>query len=183
MAVMIEQIFCKASSIGLANLRLLADMQDIVDWRLVIEPHDPLGARGRRMLFWCLASVSLVIGLAFYLSGAWPVVGFMGLELLVLWLAFRTFVNQQRHVEILELTNNQLIVTKIDHQGRERQIKLDPGDCRVSLTRPVKWKSSLILRQAPGFNRPAVSVRLGSALTPDARAAVADKIRTQLNAS
>jgi len=157
-------------------------MQDKVTWRLVIEPNDPLGTIGRRILFWALAIVSVGIGLAFYLSGAWPVVGFMGLELLVLWLAFRTMANRQNHKEVLELQDTELLITKADHRGRQRQIALDPRECQVSLPRPVKWKTNLILRQSPRYDRPAISVRLASALTPDARAAVADQIRQRLKA-
>ena len=155
-------------------------MQDKATWRLVIEPNDPLGTMGRKVLFWALAIVSVGIGLAFYLSGAWPVIGFMGLELLVLWLAFRTMSHRQRHLEILELQGNQLLITKADHRGRQRQIALDPRDCQVSLPRPIKWKTNLIVRQTPRYDRPAISVRLASALTPDARAAVAEQIHQRL---
>ena len=41
-------------------------MQDKVTWRLVIEPNDPLGTTGRKVLFCALAIVSVGIGLAFY---------------------------------------------------------------------------------------------------------------------
>ena len=40
------------------------------------------------VLITILAGLLSTIGVGFFLAGAWPVIGFLGLELLVVWRAF-----------------------------------------------------------------------------------------------
>ena len=57
--------------------------------RLTIWPYRSLSARGFMLVMAALGSLAFCIGLGFFLLGAWPVVGFLGLEILVVWVAFK----------------------------------------------------------------------------------------------
>ena len=47
---------------------------------LVVYPHRSLGPTGFLVLMAVLCGCSFAVGLAFFLSGAWPVVGFLGVD-------------------------------------------------------------------------------------------------------
>ena len=55
----------------------------------VLEPPRSLSTRGFNRVMMVLGGFSFVTGLGFLLAGAWPVAGFMGLEVLALWMVFR----------------------------------------------------------------------------------------------
>ena len=55
----------------------------------VLRPHRSLSPRGFRRLMVAVGCVSTFASLPFFLSGAWPIIGFFGLDVLGLWLAFR----------------------------------------------------------------------------------------------
>jgi uncharacterized membrane protein len=59
------------------------------DIALVALRNNSLSSGGRLLIQGSLAAVALPISLGFALSGAWPILPFAGLELLVVGLAFR----------------------------------------------------------------------------------------------
>ena len=70
--------------------------------RLVIWPYRSLSPKGFKIIMIIVAVTMFSMGLVFFLIGAWPVIGFMGLELLVLWGAFKlNFKAARRQEEIL----------------------------------------------------------------------------------
>ena len=58
-------------------------------FRALLTPHRSLGPTGFLVLMAALAGISFVTGLVFYLAGAWPVMGFFGLDVALVYLAFR----------------------------------------------------------------------------------------------
>ena len=52
---------------------------------LTIWPYRSLSKRGFAIVMAVLTSLAFCIGLGFFLLGAWPVIGFLGLEILVVW--------------------------------------------------------------------------------------------------
>ena len=55
----------------------------------VITPHRSLGGPGFWLLMAAVAGLSFVAGIVFLLLGAWPVFGFLGLDVLLVFWAFR----------------------------------------------------------------------------------------------
>ena len=58
-------------------------------FRALLTPHRSLSPKGFALLMAVLFCVSLASGLFFLSLGAWPVVGFFGLDVLLLYGAFR----------------------------------------------------------------------------------------------
>lgn len=58
-------------------------------FRAVLTPHRSLSPRGFLILMSVLATVSFATGLLFASIGAWPVLGFFGLDVGIIYLAFR----------------------------------------------------------------------------------------------
>ena len=59
-----------------------------------VTPHRSLNRTGFLVLMTFVGAVSFVAGIAFCMMGAWPVLGFFGLDLLVIYWAFR--INYRR---------------------------------------------------------------------------------------
>ena len=62
----------------------------------------------------------------FYLAGAWPVFGFCGLDVLLLYLAFKINYRAAAAYEVVRVTPVELRVRKVSHRGRIREWALNP---------------------------------------------------------
>ena len=90
--------------------------------------------------------------LGFLLAGAWPVVGFLGLEILVLWLVFQWSFRTQTARTYVRVTADAVDVRKVDGWGRERRASLAAHFARVEFDRTATGPNALRLatsRDAP----------------------------------
>jgi uncharacterized membrane protein len=92
----------------------------------VITPHRSLGQAGFIVLMCLMGGVSFVAGMVFLLAGAWPVFGFFGLDVLLLYLAFRINYRAANAYEEVTVTASELTVRKVSHRGRVREWTLNP---------------------------------------------------------
>lgn len=96
-----------------------------------LRPHRSLGPRGFLLLMGLVIAVNFAAGMAFLLLGAWPVLAFCGLDVLLVWLAFRYSYRQARAREYLRLDAGGLTIRRTDMRGRESVIRLQPYWLRV----------------------------------------------------
>lgn len=92
----------------------------------VITPHRSLGPKGFVIFMACLGGLSFASGIAFVAMGAWPVCGFFGLDVLLVYLAFRANYRSARAYEEVTVTASELTVRQVSHRGRVRQFTLNP---------------------------------------------------------
>ncbi len=92
----------------------------------VLTPHRSLGNIGFLVLMVVFGVVSFVSGIAFLLVGAWPVFGFFGLDVLLLYWAFRINYRHAAAYEEVTVTPTALKVRKVDHRGAAREWMLNP---------------------------------------------------------
>jgi uncharacterized membrane protein len=100
---------------------------------LTLRPHRSLSARGFAVLMGLLVTVSFAAGAAFVAAGAWPVVGFLGLDVLLLWIAFRVSFARGRARERLTLHADRFEIEHIDRWGRCERRSLEPYWLTVEL--------------------------------------------------
>jgi uncharacterized membrane protein len=55
----------------------------------VLTPHRSLGRTGFVVLMCLIGGISFVAGLVFFIAGAWPVMGFFWLDVLLVYIAFK----------------------------------------------------------------------------------------------
>ena len=91
--------------------------------------------------------VSFVAGLAFLLVGAWPVFGFFGLDVALIYLAFRANYRAARQYEIVDLTREALVLTQVDAKGRSQSHAYNPFWVRVEIDEWTDGRSFLKLVQ------------------------------------
>ena len=70
--------------------------------------------------------MSFVAGVMFLLIGAWPVFGFLGLDVLLIYWAFRINYRAARAYEEVTVTASELTVRKVSHRGSVREWTLNP---------------------------------------------------------
>ena len=92
----------------------------------VITPHRSLTPRGFLILMLCLGALSFVSGVIFVSIGAWPVFGFFGLDVLLVYWAFRANFRAARAYEEVKVTASELVLRKVSHRGSVREWTLNP---------------------------------------------------------
>jgi uncharacterized membrane protein len=100
-------------------------------FRAVLHPHRSLGPKGFLILMLALGGVSFVTGLVFLSIGAWPVMGFFGLDVLLVFLAFKLNYRAARAYELVELTPAALRLTQVAPSGRSKEFEFNPYWVRV----------------------------------------------------
>lgn len=92
----------------------------------MITPHRSLGNAGFLALMIAFGAASFFAGIAFLLMGAWPVFGFFGLDVLLLYFAFRINYRRAAAFEEVTMTPSALTVRKVSHNGKAREWSLNP---------------------------------------------------------
>jgi uncharacterized membrane protein len=100
----------------------------------VITPYRSLGPRGFLIFMLCLGALSFISGMAFVLIGAWPVCGFFGLDVLLVYLAFRANFRSARAYEEVTVTASELTVRKVSQRGAVREFTVNPLWVRLDRT-------------------------------------------------
>jgi uncharacterized membrane protein len=91
-----------------------------------VTPHRSLGNVGFLVLMIVFGGVSFFAGIAFLLMGAWPVFGFFGLDVLILYWAFRLNYRRATAYEEIKVTASTLTVRKTGHHGDVREWRFNP---------------------------------------------------------
>ena len=92
----------------------------------IITPHRSLTPRGFLIFMLCIGALSFISGMSFLLRGAWPVFGFCGLDVLLVYWAFRANFRSARAYEEVTVTASELTVRKVSHRGGVREWTLNP---------------------------------------------------------
>ena len=129
------------------------------------------------MLMGLFGVTCFVTGLVFLLIGAWPVAGFFGLDVLVLYVAFRLNYRAGRIYETVEIGANALTVTRVHPSGRQQRFAFNPYWVRVELAEGRDGRTVLSLRHH------GQALAFGRFLTDDERRDVAEALRSALSAA
>ena len=100
-----------------------------------LTPHRSLSPRGKRVVIGLVAALALVPGIVFYVAGAWPVVGFMGLDVVAIWIALTVSMRGGRAYEVVTLWPGTLEIKKIDAKGAEDVMTFIPFNVRFVIDR------------------------------------------------
>jgi uncharacterized membrane protein len=130
----------------------------------LLRPHRSLSPAGFRVLMAAAAVALAGVGGVFFVAGAWPVIGFCGLELALVYLFFRLNFRDLTRCETIRLTEHELEVRRIAPDGAvTERVSLQPYWVQVSI------------RNAPGrANRLVLSshgrdLTVGAFLAPEER--------------
>ncbi len=96
-----------------------------------LQPYRSLPPRGFGVVMAVLGGASFALSVGCVLLGAWPVTGFFGLDVALVYLAFRASYRSARKVEHVRLTASDLTVERIGVRGDRRHWRFEPVWARL----------------------------------------------------
>ena len=123
-----------------------------------------------------IGGVSFVAGVMFLLIGAWPVFGFLGLDVLLIYWAFRINYRAARAYEEVTVTTSELTVRKVSHRGSVREWTLNPLWVRLERVVHEEFGIERLFLVSHG-RRLSIAAFLG----PDEKASFAGALSTALS--
>ncbi len=141
----------------------------------VLLPHRSLPRHGFHVMMLVLGLVSLAVGIGFVSIGAWPVTGFFGLDVALVYLAFRLNYRSARRSEILRLAGDAFTVERISVRGDRRVWRFQPYWLRVVLEERDADRNRLFVASHGRF------LAIGDFLPAAARRELAATIRDALS--
>jgi uncharacterized membrane protein len=109
----------------------------------LLTPHRSLGPKGFMVLMTAVCLVSFGTGLMFYMMGAWPVIGFMGLDVALIYVAFKLNYRAGRLYETVDLTPEALTVTRVEPSGKAQSWSFNPYWVRLNLDERIGQSTEL----------------------------------------
>ena len=153
----------------------MSGVGETILFEAVTKPPAALSARGLRWLCALAAVAAAVPAILFTLMGAWPVLGFLGVEVAVvlgLVAAHRRW--SRAAVESVRLTEGQLLIRRADGRGRQENAELE-----------AYW-AQLTLEERPGAvpvltaSARGRTVEIGRFLAAEEKRALADALQAAL---
>jgi len=141
-----------------------------------LSPHRSMTPRAFYLFIvaFCLAQVAFA--LPFLVMGAWPVAGFMGLDALALYVAFRISFRDARAYETLDVTPLELVFAKVAVGGRRREWRFNPSWVRLEQKVHEEFGTVSVALAFRGE-----TIEIGSFLGPDQKAKLASELRRALS--
>jgi uncharacterized membrane protein len=144
----------------------------------LLTPHRSLSRTGFLVLMGFICAVSFAAGLAFLLMGAWPVFGFFGLDVLVIWWAFRINFRDARATEEISVTHFELRVRRVSHRGHVVEWVLNPLWVQIDQKTHAEFGIEKLYLVSRGRR-----VSVASFLGPDEKASFAKALTAALQAA
>ena len=130
----------------------------------LLTPHRSLGRTGFAVLMGALLFGWLVTGAIFLANGAWPVFGFVGLDVLLVYVAFKLNYRAARAREEVSVSRTRLDIRKVAPSGRAEAHRFNPFWARFSVARHDEIGITRMAVEAQGQTVP-----IGGFLNPDDR--------------
>ena len=92
----------------------------------LLTPHRSLSGAGFLVVMGVIAGISFVGGVMFLLLGAWPIVPFLGLDLALIYWAFRANYRAAAAYEEVTVTPSELHVKRVSPRGQVAEWSLNP---------------------------------------------------------
>jgi uncharacterized membrane protein len=92
----------------------------------LLTPHRSLNRTGFVLVMTFLSVISFATGVAFLIMGAWPVFGFLGLDVLAIYIAFKINFGRARAREEITVTPSELRLRRVSHRGHVVEWVLNP---------------------------------------------------------
>jgi uncharacterized membrane protein len=144
----------------------------------LLTPHRSLNRTGFLVLMAFLSVVSFGAGVAFWMMGAWPVFGFFGLDVLLVYWAFKVNFRRGKATEEISVTPSELRVRRVSHRGHVVEWVLNPLWVRLDQKAHAEFGIEKLYLVSRGRR-----VSVASFLGPDEKASFAKALLAALQAA
>lgn len=141
----------------------------------VVRPHRSLNAFGFRLLMAVLIVANGAFGALMAARGAWPVTGFMGLDVLGVYIAFRLSYAQASAFERITIADSLFVVSQVDARGRAREWRCPSYWANVGYDDDAEERGILTVRSR------GQEIEIGRFLHADERSELARQLREALH--
>lgn len=141
----------------------------------VLTPYRSLGSNGFVILMTIFGILSFVAGFIFWRFGAWPIVGFFGLDVALMWFAFRLNYRSARIFEEVVVSRHEITIRKVGPGKRYQEFRFNPVWVRLTVDRLEDEGVVKISLSGRGG-----TIDLGNFLNPDDRTSFAGAIASAL---
>ena len=145
-----------------------------IKYKITLYPYRSLSKTGFFILMFVLGIISFIAGITFMLKGAWPVFGFFGLDVLLVYIFFKINFKSGKKKEIIILTENQLIIEFYNEKKISKTHYLDANWLKINLT---KFKNEISKLKISSKNK---SVIVGSFLRYKEKKNIVKSLKTAL---
>jgi uncharacterized membrane protein len=112
----------------------------------VVRPHRSLSRKGFVIVMSILAVVNFGAGIIFLYHGAWPVFGFCGLDVALVYWAFRANYRAGNAYETVQVSDDDLLIRRVDPRGRVEAQRLQPYWAQLELVEEHDGATHLFVR-------------------------------------
>ena len=107
-----------------------------------LTPHRSLGQRGFRVVIAVVAVAATVPAITFWSLGAWPIIGFMGLDVaLIAWAMWSSLKDGKRYEQVT-LWRDQLELKQVDGGGKETLVRFNPSFVKLVVDRDYNERTT-----------------------------------------
>jgi len=144
----------------------------------LLTPHRSLNRAGFLAVMAFVCVVSFAAGLAFLLMGAWPVLGFFGLDALAIYWAFRINFRRAKASEEILVTPSELRLRRVSHRGHVMEFVLNPLWVQLDRKTHAEFGIENLYLVSKGRR-----IAIASFLSPDEKASFANALVAALHAA
>jgi uncharacterized membrane protein len=101
----------------------------------VLTPHNSLSGSGQRIVVAFFVVLASIPAMVFFSLGAWPILGFLGLDLVAVWWALSAARRRSRAFEEVTLWPTQLDFVQVDAGGHRASRSFNPLSVRLVVDR------------------------------------------------
>jgi uncharacterized membrane protein len=107
-----------------------------------LTPHRSIGERGYRVVIAVVAVAATVPLITFSSMGAWPIVGFLGLDVALIAWAMWAALNEGKRYEQVTLWRDQLELKQVDGTGKETLVRFNPRFVKLVVDRDYNERTT-----------------------------------------
>ena len=111
----------------------MTDNKSTHHFQAVLTPNRSLSPKGFAVIMACVGLVSFAAGVMFVRMGAWPVFGFFGLDVALLYWAFKRNYSDGDIRELIEVTPSELIIQRFNKDQKTQELKFLRNWVRLNL--------------------------------------------------
>lgn len=137
-----------------------------------LTPNTALSPRAFLIVMGLVALMSFAGGMMFLSMGAFPVLGWFGLDALAIWFAFRKNFQNLKQATHITVTAEEIALSHTRPGSEPREVSLPTAFTRISLEYPERKPSELRLAHA------RTTYVIGRFLTPNERKSLHDALKS-----
>jgi len=148
---------------------------ELIEFNATLRPNNSLSPIAFLIFMSLFGLISFIAGIIFIIVGAWPVFGFLGLDVFLMYLALKRNFKDSLKTERLWITKNTLHIEKVFKNKRVQKFEFQTYWLRVELhERPGRHRSLTLTSHGK-------SIEIGKFLSPEEKLQFSNLLRTELH--